>query len=160
VQPPPSDAAEYRFLTAPAACVQCRLVEEAGGPELQVFGNRAGLLSLANILLWFVANAWRRESLSFGELGFMQLDGRLAVCLRIADEVPVDSHGILHRQDRSGSLEWAITEEGLKQVALWMHRLVSKPGHEYDRLLVAEGTECGVHVRMTDAAEWLQRGIA
>jgi hypothetical protein len=160
MKPASGDAAEYRFLTAPGACVQCRLVEEAGGPELQVFGNRAGLLSLANILLWFVANAWCREFLSFGELGFVQLDGRLAVCLRIADELPIDSHGILRRQDRGESLGWAITEEGLKQVALWVHSLVSKPGHEYDRLLVAEGSECGVHVRMTDAAEWLQRGIA
>lgn len=154
------DAAEYRFLTAPEACVQCRLVVAPGGPELQLFGNRAGLLSLANILLWFVANSWRREFLSFGELAFVQLDGRLSVCLRIADEVPAVSHGILRRQDCGESLEWAISEEALKQVAVWMHSLVSKPGHEYDRLLVAEESECGVHVRMTDAAEWLQRGIA
>jgi hypothetical protein len=160
MQPASGDAAEYRFLTAPGACVRCRLVEEQGERELQFFGNRAGLLSLANILLWLVANAWRREFLSVGELGFVQLDGRLAVSLRIADDVPADSHGILRVQDRGESLEWAITEEGLKQVALWMHSLVSKPGHEYDRLLVAEGSACGVHVRMTDAAEWLQRGIA
>ena len=160
MQPASGDAAEYRFLATPGACVQCRLVEEQGGRELQVFGNRAGLLSLANILLWFLAIAWRREFLSFGELGFVQLDGRLRVCLRIADEVPADSHGVLHRQDRGESLEWAITEEGLKQVALWMHSLVSKPGHEYDRLLVTEESECGVHIRMTDAVEWLQRGIA
>ncbi len=160
MQPASGDAAEYRFLTAPEACVSCRLVAEPGGPELQLFGNRAGLLSLANILLWFVANSWRREYLSFGELAFMQLDGTLSVCLRIADEVPAASHGVLHRQDRCESLEWTISEDGLKQVALWMHSLVSKPGHEYDRLLVAEESECGVHVRMTDAAEWLQRGVA
>jgi hypothetical protein len=154
------DAAEYCFLTVPGACVQCRLVEEAGGRELQIFGNRAGLLSLANILLWLIAKAWRREFLSFGELGFVQLDGTLAVCLRIADEVRADSHGILRRQDRGESLEWAVTEEGLQQVALCMHHLVSSPAHEYDRLLVAAGSECGVHVRMTDAAQWLQSGVA
>ena len=160
MQPASGDAAEYRFLTMSGSCVRCDLVEEQGGRDLQVFGNRAGLLSLANILLWFVANAWRREFLSFGELGFVQLDGGLSVCLRIADEVSADSHGILHRQDSGESLEWVITEEGLKQVALWMHGLVSKPSHEYDRLLVAQGSECGVHVRMTDASEWLQRGVA
>jgi hypothetical protein len=154
MQPASGDAAEYGFLTSPGACVQCHLVEEPSGPELQVFGNRAGLLSLANILLWFVANAWRREFLSFGELGFVQLHGRLAVCLRIADEAPADSHGILYRLDRGESLEWAIREERLKQVALWMHSLVSKPCHEYDRLLVADGSVCGVHIRMTDAREW------
>jgi hypothetical protein len=160
MQPPTGDAAEYRFLTAPGACVQCRLVDEQQGRELQLFGNRAGLLSLANILLWFVANAWRREYLSLAELGFVRLDGRLAVSIRNADDVPADSDGILRLQDRGESLEWAITEERLSQVALGMHRIVSTPSHEYDRLLVAEGSECGVHVRMTDAAEWLQRGVA
>ena len=144
----------------PGACVQCRLAQEQAARELQLFGNRAGLLSLANILLWFVANAWRREFLSLGELGFAELDGKLAVCLRIADDVLAGSHGIVHLRDRNESLEWAITEEGLIQVALWMHRLVSQPGHEYDRLLMAQGSECGVHVRMTDAAEWLRRGVA
>jgi hypothetical protein len=155
MQPASGDAAEYRFLTISGACVECRLDEEQGGRDLQVFGNRAGLLSLANILLWFAANAWRRELLSFGELGFVQLDAGLAVCLRIAAGMRADPHGFLHLQDRGESLEWAITEEGLKRVALWVHGLVSKPGHEYDRLLMAEGSECGVHVRMTDAAEWL-----
>jgi hypothetical protein len=71
-----------------------------------------------------------------------------------------DSHGTLRRQDRGESLEWAIAEEGLQQVALWVHRLVSSPAHEYDRLLVAAGSVCGVQVRMTDAAEWLSRGVA
>jgi len=112
MQPASGDAAEYRFLTAPGACVQCRLVEQQGGRELEVFGNRAGLLSLANILLWFVANAWRREFLSFGELGIVQLAGRLAVCLRIADEMPADSHGTLHLQDRGASLEWQSLRRG------------------------------------------------
>jgi hypothetical protein len=160
MQAPSGDAAEYAFLTTPGARVQCRLVEESGGTDLQVFGNRAGLLSFANLLLWFVANAWRREFLSFGELGFVHLEGRLAVSLRIADEVPADSSGILHLRDRAESLEWEVAEEGLKQVALWMHSLVSTPGHEYDRLLVADGSECGVHVRMTDAAEWVRRGVS
>jgi hypothetical protein len=133
------DAAEYSFLTTPGACVQCRLVEEPGR-ELQLFGNRAGLLSLANILLWFDANSWRREFLSLGELRFVHLDGTLAVSIRISDEVPADSHGILKHQARHESLEWAITEEGLTQAALWLHRLVSMPGHEYDRLQIAEGS--------------------
>lgn len=153
------DAGEYRFLTSPGACVQCRIVAETGKPELQVFGNRAGLLSLANIFLWFLANGWRREFLALAELGFVELDGRLAVCLRLTDELPASSHGAIHRLDRGESLEWVITDEGLKQVALWMHSLVSRPGHEYDRLLMADESECDVHVRMTDAAEWLERGI-
>src|SRR5262245_59738475 len=120
MRPASGDAGEYSFLTTPGACLESRLVEEQNGRELQVFGNRAGILSLANILLWFVANAWRREFLAFGVLGFAHSDGRLAVCVRIVEDMPADSHGILHFQDRGESLEWAITEEGLKQVALWM----------------------------------------
>jgi hypothetical protein len=159
MQPESGDAAEYHFLTTPGACIQCRFVE-APDRELQLFGNRAGLLSLANILLWFDANAWRREFLNLGELGFVHLDGTLAVSIRIADEVPAYSHGILKHQARHESLEWAITEESLTQAALWLHRLVSMPGHEYDHLRMAEGSEFGVHVRMTDTAEWLHRCVA
>jgi hypothetical protein len=160
VQPALGDAGEYRFLTAEDARVECRRVPSPGGHDLQIFGNRAGLLSLANIFLWFIANAWRREFLSLGELGFVRLDAQLSVSIRLADDVPIDSHGIVLRQDKGESLEWAISEEGLQVVALWIHRLVSNPAHEYDRLLVAEGSECGIHVRMIDLAEWLGRGIA
>jgi len=30
------------------------------------------------------------------------------------------------------------------------------PGHEYDRLQVADGSAAKVHLRMTDAADWLR----
>jgi hypothetical protein len=63
--------------------------------------------------------------------------------------------GLLSRTDRGEQFEWAIPEDDLRRVALLVHRLVSNPGHEYDRLMVAEGSAAGVHVRMTDAVEWL-----
>jgi len=154
------DAADYCFLTAPRASVECRLVSLPDGLDLQIFGNRAGLLSLANILLWFVDNAWRREFLSFGDLGFVRFDGSLAVSVRISDDVPTQSHGTISRLDRGEALEWAVSEEGLRQVALWMHRIVCSSAHEYDRLLVADGSVCRVEIRMTDCAEWLNRGTA
>ena len=77
------DADEYRFLTTTGARVECRLEFVDDAHELQLFGNRAGLLSLANILLWFVANAWRRELLSLGEQGFVQLTPPLSVGIRL-----------------------------------------------------------------------------
>jgi hypothetical protein len=160
MQPSDIDAQEYNFFTVSGSLVECRLASSPDGQELELFGNRAGLLSLANVLFWLVANASRREFLSLGELPFMRLGDRLAVCLRLSDAVADGSHGVLRLQDRDRSLEWVITEEGLQQVALWVHRLVSRPGHEYDRLLVAEGSNCGVHVRMTDAADWSSRGLA
>lgn len=147
------DAAEYKFLTTHGARIECRLAGLPDTQELQLLGNRAGLLSLSNVFLWFIANAWRREFFSLGELDFVCLDGPLSVCIRLADDGAVESHGILRRQDRGEMLEWVITEEGLTRVALWMHRLASNPAHEYDRLLVADGSEYGVHVRMSDAID-------
>ena len=74
--------------------------------------------------------------------------------------MPVDSHGTVRRQDRQESLEWAINEDGLQLVALLVHRLVCRPAHEYDCLTMAEHSACGIHIRMTDAANWLAKGIA
>jgi hypothetical protein len=141
---------------APGAVVKARLAaDEQGQSELQVFGNRAGLLSLANVLLWLVANAWRREFLALAELPFVQVEAPLAVCLRLTDAAATGRDGVLSRTDRGEQFEWSIPEDDLQRIALLVHRLASNPGHEYDRLLVAEGSAAGVHVRMTDAAAWL-----
>ena len=42
-------------------------IQEPDEPRVPL-GNRAGLLSLANVLLWLVSHAWRREFLSLAEL--------------------------------------------------------------------------------------------
>jgi hypothetical protein len=151
-----SDKAAYRFLTTPDAQVHCRLAtNERGQPELQLFGNRAGILSLANVLLWLVANAWRREFLSLGELPFMHLEAPLAVCLRVMMADPTGRDGLLSRTDRGEQFEWVVPEDNLQRVALTLHRLACRPEHEYDRLLLADGSSAAIHVRMTDASEWL-----
>jgi hypothetical protein len=156
VSPRSTDQADYRFLTAPGAGVSARLgADGAGRPELQLFGNRAGLLSLANVLLWLAAHAWRRELLSLAELPFVAVEPPLAVCLRLTDADPTERDGLLTRADRGDQFEWALAEGDLRRVALAVHRLASDPAHEYDRLRVAEGSAAGVHVRMTDAAAWL-----
>lgn len=157
VSPLSGDHAEYRFLTASQASVDCRLALPREQPELQLFGNRAGLLSLANVLLWFIANAGRREFLSLAELDFIRLAGLISVSIRLTDGAP-SGHCAVRRLDRGELLESAITEEGLRQVALGMHRLMSVPEHEYDRLMVADESEFGIHIRMTDVVRWLESG--
>jgi hypothetical protein len=159
MEPRSTDEADYRFLTAAGADLQVRLSEdEQGQPELQVFGNRAGLLSLANVLLWLVANAWRREFLALAELPFVRVEAPLSVCLRLSDAEAAGRSGLLRRTDRGVQFEWVIPEDDLQRIALVVHRLASKPGHEYDRLLMADGSAARVHVRMTDAAEWRKGG--
>ena len=56
---PLHDSQQYAFLTLSGANVQVRFLSCPGKePELQIFGNRPGLFSIANVLLWFVANAF------------------------------------------------------------------------------------------------------
>jgi hypothetical protein len=156
MQPRSPDGADYRFMAAPGAAVKVRLAtDEQGHPGLEIFGNRAGLLSLANVLLWLVANAWRREFLALAELPFVQVETPVAVCLRLTDAEATGRDGLLSRTDLGEQFEWSIPEDDLRRVAMLVHRLASNPGHEYDRLLVAEGSAAGVHIRMLDAAEWL-----
>jgi hypothetical protein len=149
-----SDADEYRFFTHSGAEIICRLAGESREMELQVFGNRSGLLSLADVLLWFIANSWRRELLSLEELEFVKLEGSLSLCLRLTVEAAAGIHGTIRRQDRRESLEWTCSEDELQRVAILIHRLVAMPCHEYDRLMLADGSEFGMEVRMTDASAW------
>jgi hypothetical protein len=153
------DSTEIAFFTSPHAKLECRLAPTSEGLELQLFGNRAGILSLANILLWLTTSPSGREFLTLGELPFVHLEGRLSVSIRMSGrmskEAPMEAHGAIHKLDNGESLEWEISEDGLKQVGIWIHDLAADPGHEYDRLLVEKGSEYGIHVRMTDAAMWL-----
>ena len=67
-----SDEAHIRFMTAPGAHLIVRVGGDARGEsEVLLHGNRSGILSLANVLLWLHAVAWRRELLSLGELPFV-----------------------------------------------------------------------------------------
>jgi hypothetical protein len=84
----------------------------------------------------------------------------LSVCLRLTVEEATNRDGLLTRADRGEQFEWVISEDDLRRVALLMHRLTCSPAHEYDRLLMAEGSAAGVHVRIADAAHWLQMGRA
>lgn len=151
-----SDEDEYRCLTAPCACLEIRLAsDEQGEPELQIFGNRAGILSLANVLLWLVANSWRREFLAFSDLPFVYLEVPFSISLRVTSMEPTGQDGFLRRTDRDSQFEWSVTQDDLERIALLVHRLASNPAHEYDRLTMTNESEAGVHIRMTDAAEWL-----
>jgi|HubBroStandDraft_4_1064222.scaffolds.fasta_scaffold154872_3 hypothetical protein len=146
-----TDEADFRFLTAADAVIRLRIAaDERGQAELQVFGNRAGLLSLANVLLWFVADASGREFLGFGELPFVQVEPPLVVFLRLTDADGTGQHGILRRTDRGEQFEWSIPEDDLERVALIIHRLVCIPWHEYDRLMMGAGSDAEVQIRLTD----------
>ncbi len=151
-----ADEAEYRLLTAPGASVTVRLTAVGGEKEIQLFGNRAGILSLANVLLWLLTNAWRREFLSLAELNFVRMEGAISVCIRLTSDDSMGFDGLVSQMDHGEQFEWEIAEDDLRRVALTIHHLACEPAHEYDRLLVGNQSAAGIHVRMTDAAAWLK----
>ena len=149
-----SDAAHIKFMTMPGAHVLLRLeIDPLGHPELLLLGNRSGLLSLANVLLWFHATAWRRELLSFGDLPFVETEGRLAFHIRIANDDATGRHGVVERLDRGEQFEWTIPEEDLQAVGLVVHRLAAAPEDGYERLRLESWTDIGIHICIDDVVQ-------
>jgi hypothetical protein len=148
------DLSEYRFFARDDATLDARLDAPDGRPVLAISGNRAGLLCLSNVLLWFIGNGWGREFLCFGSLPFVRLSDVKDVVLRLSpDDSDVDD-GLL-RLGGGDRVEWEISEAGLRRVALVVHHIVSMPEHEYDRLRVRPGSDLDVEVRLSDVREWL-----
>jgi len=151
-----ADEAHFRFLSSPGAVVNVRRAnDDAGKPEIQLFGNRAGILSLANVLLWLLKNSWRREFLSFSELHFVHIDGTFSVMLHLADGEATGNDGLICENDDGEQYEWKLTDDDLRRVGLLFHHLACNPAHEYDRLRVSDHSAAGMHVRMIDARAWL-----
>ena len=149
------DEAHIRFMTVPGAHLAISLgADDDGRAELQLLGNRAGLLSLANVVFWLRAMAWRRELLSFGELPFVEKEGSIALHIRIGADDARDSHGVVRKLDRGTQYEWMIPEDDLQRVGLSIHRVAANPEHEYERLAVEAESAAGIQVRITDAGEW------
>jgi hypothetical protein len=159
VNPRSPDVEDYQFLSTSGAKVEVRLNRlEAGRPVLFIGGNRAGLLSLANILLWLVGNVWRREFLSLAELPFVTTVPPFAVTLRITLGDGTGRGGILMFLSRCEQIEWAVAEDDLRRIAVELHRVVSAPSREYFAPLLEDGSVADVEFRMLDAAEWIERG--
>ena len=151
-----NDEAHIRFMTVPGAHLAVGLGTDDGGRvELLLFGNRAGLLSLANVVLWLRAMASRRELLSFGDLPFVETTDSIALHIRVGADDATGSHGAVRKLDRGAEFEWAIPEDDLQGVGLSIHHVAANPEYEYERLAVEAGSAAGIQVRMTDTDEWL-----
>jgi hypothetical protein len=70
--PTVADETEYALLVLPEALVTVSRRASECALGLRLFGNRVGMASLSNILLWLKANAYRREFLSLTELSFIR----------------------------------------------------------------------------------------
>jgi len=143
-----SDDSEYALFTFAGAQLNASVVEPRGDlPQIRLIGNRRGMASLANVLLWLVTNNWRREFLSITDLSFIRRSGDLSLSIRIAARDDEQDFGRVLRLDQHCQYEWELTEEELQRLALQIHALAANPVHDYD--------DVPLH-RSGDATVWLQ----
>ena len=157
--PIPSEDAEFALLTYPGAELEISTLHEPGrNPEVRLFGNRQGILSLANILLWLLARGFERELLSVTRLPFVRVAGAISLTVRMTDEdgTPEQS-GKVRLLDKGCQFEWALPEDDLQSVALELHRLACFYEHEYNFFPYADELlgDARVHARLTDVLEYL-----
>jgi hypothetical protein len=130
-----SDDDEYTLLTQSGAVLTISLCPPFDGlREIHLIGNRQGMLSFANVLLWLHANTSRREFLSITALPFVHQQGMIALSIRVLMEDSTSDYGWLQLLDKGHQFEWRLPEDDLKALGILVHRLACFPEHGYDRL--------------------------
>ncbi len=128
------DSAEYQLLTLPGSELIISLGEPFDAhPQIEIRGNRQGVLSLANALLWLHANDSRREFLSLTELPFVRRIDAIGLVVRVlsSDASEIDC-GWVRRIDKGCQFEWELPYDELARLGLHIHRLGCFPEHGYD----------------------------
>ena len=155
-----SEEAECRTFTFPDAALSISIPSATerlrkDEAEIRVFGNRQGIASLANILLWFY-HSFDREFLSLTGLSFAAKEGDLLLTIRKTDEVRGEEFGHLILLDKAFQYEWLIAEEDVKRLAIEVHGIASNPYIEYATFPRRPGEGAAfVHVRLTDIRKWI-----
>lgn len=153
--PTVSDEAEYALFVLPHAVVAVSLVSSEQALNIRLEGNRVGIASLATILLWLRANAFRREFLSLTALPFVQSESDLVLIVRISPDEGGCNFGQVRCLDGAAEFEWELTEDDLQRLALRLHCLASVPEREYEVLEVSPSGEVQIEIRLSDARAYL-----
>jgi hypothetical protein len=152
----PLDGTEYQLLTYPGAALVASVVREPGAiPEVRLFGNRGGVLSLANVMLWFHARGFEREFLPVTQLPFVKCEGSVSLVIRLVDQASAPGRsGQVHALDDMAQFEWRLPDEDLQAVALSMHRLACFWEHEYELYPLSDDQvgDARIHARLTDTS--------
>lgn len=95
-------------------------------PTITILGNKEGLLSLGNLLLWISLS--QNESLSVTGLPFVQTKSTL--CLMVVQWMEGDHEwGRLVRTDKDKQFQWLIEDELLEREAVETLRAAFQRGH-------------------------------
>ncbi len=127
-----SDADDLAFFALPGAVLTLR--RDVGADrrlELQLLGNRAGVASLANALLWLHANRGHQQEFSLSELPYLQVLDGSTLLLRVVDEAD-PGFGRCSYGGHDYELDWLLSAEQLLLVALGVHKTAALEAHEYE----------------------------
>jgi hypothetical protein len=120
-------SADYSWLIHPMAKAEIVL----GGPSLNVYGNRFGIMTLANIFLW-LAGPDEYEYLSISGLPFMRSSSGICLYIRLdtsrddrycnsCGRFRLEHQGTLMLMDKHMQYEWRVPAEGLSECAVIIH---------------------------------------
>lgn len=140
------------LMTLPGASLTVSLGAPIEGlPQVHVLGNREGMLSLANVLLWLNARGFEREFMPITALPFVHREGTLALSVRLKGECcgnrPLD-FGKLHLLDKASQYEWRLGDVELVRLAVAIHRLACFPEHGYDVFPIEEPGDAWVRIEL------------
>ena len=86
-------------------------------PTITIEGNREGLFSLGNLLLWISLSSVEHESLSITGLPFVH--AKSSLCLIVVQPMEgSDEYGKLVRTDKDKQFQWLIKNELLEKEAV------------------------------------------
>ena len=116
-----------KWAILPDAALHARLTSRhPGQPILEIVGNRSGLLSLGNLLLWVSSDPSSHESLSLTELSFVRVES--ALCIRVIQEMESGARpGTIRRTDHSAQFEWMLSDDALRLAALGIINVAFTP---------------------------------
>ena len=147
---------ELEFFSQPDAELTISLHGEAGRlPQIRLWGNRRGILSLANLVLWLWVGA-DSDELSLAELPFVSSTDGSSLIL-VVDDAIESANRVWRRQ--AGVYDWHLSDDMVRRVGLTIHNLAARPAHEYDAFVAGEelmfNTTAEVEIRMTDIDDYL-----
>jgi hypothetical protein len=117
-----------KWAILPDAALDARLMPKSprGKPTVEILGNRSGVLSLGNLLLWASSDPSWHESLSITELSFARVESALR--LRVIQEMENKADpGYVRRTDANVQFEWVLNEDSLRLAALGIINVAFTP---------------------------------
>ena len=116
------------WVVMPDSSLTAELVNRqwAKKPVIEIIGNRQGIFSLGNLLLWISFHSPDTESLSITGLPFVHAKSALSLTVVQSDDYS-DKYSKLVRMDKDQQFEWLIKDDILQRQGLCLIDIAFTP---------------------------------